>query len=100
MLPGHSDRLTNWAYNKYYLDHFYEDIIVKKFLIGSVFNWFQKIDTYVIDGIVNGLAAVTSEPGGGTALADRAVAVIRIIYRYRRRRNCYSGLYLWIKDDV
>ncbi|MBN2076260.1 MAG: NADH-quinone oxidoreductase subunit L [Dehalococcoidales bacterium] len=41
---------------KYWMDELYQDIIVKKALIGGLFAGMQKIDTYVIDGTVNGIA--------------------------------------------
>ncbi len=53
-------------YNKYYLDVLYEDIIVRKFLMGGVFRLAQLFDTYVIDGIVNLF-------GKGTVTGGRAV---------------------------
>jgi NADH-quinone oxidoreductase subunit L len=50
--------------NKYYFDTLYEDIIVRKFLMGGVFVIFQKFDTNVIDGTVNGVASSTANTGG------------------------------------
>jgi NADH-quinone oxidoreductase subunit L len=51
--------------NKYYFDVLYEDIIVKKLLLGKLFAWFQKFDTHVIDGAVNGAAAAADKSGNG-----------------------------------
>lgn len=53
----------HWAYNKYYFDYLYEDLFVKKFLMGKVFAGLQKVDTYVVDGAVNGLATITVGTG-------------------------------------
>jgi len=53
----------NLAYRKYYFDEFYENIIVKQLLLGGLFWLCQKIDTYVIDGIVNGIANLTMATG-------------------------------------
>jgi NADH-quinone oxidoreductase subunit L len=58
--------LYNWAYNKWYFDELYENIIVKKLLLGGLFNIMQKFDTYVIDGVVNGIGGITV--GGGRVL--------------------------------
>ena len=55
--------LYNWAYHKYYFDYLYEDLFVRKFLIGWLFNLFQKFDTNVIDGAVNGVANLTAGTG-------------------------------------
>ncbi|MFC1948216.1 NADH-quinone oxidoreductase subunit L [Chloroflexota bacterium] len=41
---------------KYWMDELYQNIIVKKVLLGGLFAGMQKMDTYVIDGTVNGIA--------------------------------------------
>jgi NADH-quinone oxidoreductase subunit L len=41
---------------KYWMDELYQDLIVKKVLLGGLFAGMQKMDTYVIDGTVNGIA--------------------------------------------
>ncbi|MFC1939104.1 NADH-quinone oxidoreductase subunit L [Chloroflexota bacterium] len=41
---------------KYWFDELYENIIVKISLIGGVFAGLEKIDTYGVDGVVNGVA--------------------------------------------
>jgi NADH-quinone oxidoreductase subunit L len=41
---------------KYWLDELYENIIVKLMLLKGLFAGFQAIDTYGVDGAVNGLA--------------------------------------------
>jgi NADH-quinone oxidoreductase subunit L len=44
---------------KYYFDELYENIIVKISLIGGLFAGLQQIDTYGVDGTVNGVANET-----------------------------------------
>jgi NADH-quinone oxidoreductase subunit L len=56
--------LYNLLINKYFMDVLYEDIIVRKLLMGKVFAIFQKFDTNVVDGTVNGAASGTSGTGG------------------------------------
>jgi NADH-quinone oxidoreductase subunit L len=65
-----AERITNtfrplyyWAYHKYYFDYLYEDLFVRKFLMGWLFKLFQKFDTNVIDGAVNGVANLTAGTG-------------------------------------
>jgi NADH-quinone oxidoreductase subunit L len=58
--------LYTLAYRKYYFDEFYEDIIVRKFLMGGIFRISQLFDTYIVDGIVNLF-------GKGTVAGGRAV---------------------------
>jgi len=41
---------------KYWVDELYENVLVKKALIGGFFAGLQKIDTYGVDGAVNGVA--------------------------------------------
>jgi len=48
---------------KYWMDELYEDIIVRKALIGGLFAGFQLIDTNVIDGVVNGVANTAMASG-------------------------------------
>jgi NADH-quinone oxidoreductase subunit L len=48
---------------KYFLDDLYENIIVRKLLIGGIFNLLRKIDTNGVDGVVNGLATTTTATG-------------------------------------
>ena len=59
----------NLFYNKYFMDHLYEDIIVKRFLLGGVFKVFQQVDTTAVDGAVNGAA----DAAVGTGKAVRRV---------------------------
>jgi NADH-quinone oxidoreductase subunit L len=46
--------------NKYYLDYLYEDLFVNRFLLGGTAWALSLWDTYVIDGIVNGVARATA----------------------------------------
>ena len=48
---------------KYYMDDLYENIIVKKVLLGGLFKAFQKLDSNVIDGAVNGTGKGTASGG-------------------------------------
>ena len=45
--------------NKYYLDALYEDVIVKRGILGGVAFGLSLWDRYAVDGFVNGAAAVT-----------------------------------------
>ncbi len=49
---------------KYWFDELYEDVIVRISLIGGLFNGLEKIDTYGVDGAVNGVAETISDGGG------------------------------------
>jgi NADH-quinone oxidoreductase subunit L len=49
--------------NKYWMDELYENIIVKKVLLGGLFAGLRKVDTNVVDGVVNGAANNTAESG-------------------------------------
>ena len=48
---------------KYWMDELYENIIVKKLLLGGLFTGFQKVDTHGVDGAVNGVANGTYSAG-------------------------------------
>jgi NADH-quinone oxidoreductase subunit L len=43
---------------KYYMDVLAEDILVRRVLYGGIGRALELIDTYVIDGVVNGLGRV------------------------------------------
>ena len=45
--------------NKYYMDWLYEDIIVKRVVIGGVSRGLDMFDRYVVDGMVNAVAWTT-----------------------------------------
>jgi NADH-quinone oxidoreductase subunit L len=69
--------------NKYYFDVLYEDIIVRKLLVGKVFAWFQKFDTKVVDGTVNGVGSGTSDTG-------------RVVRRWETGQLQFYGLFMAI----
>ncbi|MDD4860143.1 MAG: NADH-quinone oxidoreductase subunit L [Dehalococcoidales bacterium] len=50
--------------HKYFFDELYENIIVRKILLGGLFAVFQLFDKYVVDGAVNGAAGVVRVGGG------------------------------------
>ena len=51
---------------KYWFDELYENVVVKMALIGGLFAGLQQIDTYGVDGVVNGVAAGAT--AGGRAI--------------------------------
>jgi len=48
--------LHNLVYRKYFLDEFYENVIVKTVLLKGLFSGFQLFDNNAVDGTVNGVA--------------------------------------------
>ncbi|MBI3040789.1 MAG: NADH-quinone oxidoreductase subunit L, partial [Chloroflexi bacterium] len=50
-------------YEKYWFDELYENIIVKVVLLKGIFAGLQQIDTYVVDGAVNGVAGSALDGG-------------------------------------
>ncbi|MDD5094147.1 MAG: proton-conducting transporter membrane subunit [Dehalococcoidia bacterium] len=54
---------TLW-YRKYYIDELYEDVLVRGVLMKGVFGALAWFDTVVVDGIVNGAAALGRGLGG------------------------------------
>jgi len=50
-------------YRKYFLDELYQEVIVKRLLVGGIFALLQQIDTHVVDGTVNGAAKAASATG-------------------------------------
>ena len=54
---------TLW-YRKYYLDELYEDVIIRKLLVGAFCTVSDWIDSHLVDGMVNGLGTITRETGG------------------------------------
>jgi len=48
--------LYTMFYHKYWFDEFYEGVLVKMALINGFFAGLQQIDTYGVDGAVNGIA--------------------------------------------
>ena len=61
--PTRKPHLYNLFYRKYFLDELYQNIIVKKILLGGIFAGLQKVDSYGVDGIVNGAAKTTAATG-------------------------------------
>jgi NADH-quinone oxidoreductase subunit L len=51
--------------NKYYLDYLYEDVIVGTLFYRGLALVMALFDSYVIDGVVNGVARVTRQLGDG-----------------------------------
>jgi len=49
--------------HKYWFDEFYEDVLVRKTFIGGIFRGFEQVDTYGVDGVVNGVAKGTMAGG-------------------------------------
>lgn len=75
--------LYNWVYNKYYFDDLYENIFVRKFVLGALFVILQGFDTYVVDGIANGLGWFTRGTG-------------RVIRRWETGQLQLYGLFIGI----
>ena len=78
---------------KYWMDELYEGIFVKKALLGGVFSGLEQIDTYGIDGAVNGVATGVITGGRairrvqtgqlqlyGLAMGIGIVAIILVLY--------------------
>ncbi len=49
---------------KYYFDELYEQVLVVRVLVNGIFYQIQQFDTYVVDGIVNGLGKITVTASG------------------------------------
>ena len=80
-------------YRKYWFDELYENLIVKKALIGKFFSGLQKVDTYGVDGVVNSVAEGAYTEGGamrklqtgqlqlyGLVIGVGIVAIILVLY--------------------
>jgi len=80
---------------KYWFDELYENVIVKKALIGGLFAGLQQIDTYGVDGAVNGVADGTMAGGRairraqtgqlqlyGLVIGIGIVAIILVLYLF------------------
>jgi len=50
-------------FRKYWLDELYENVIVRKVLLGGFFTGLQLFDSKGVDGVVNGLASMTTVGG-------------------------------------
>ena len=70
-------------YRNYWFDELYENILVKRVLLGGFFGGLEKIDTYGVDGAVNGVA-------------DGAVATGRAIRRAQTGQLQLYGLAIGI----
>lgn len=45
--------------HKYWLDELYENLFLMRFMINGIFGLFHWVDGHIVDGAVNGIAAVT-----------------------------------------
>ena len=54
------------CYRKYWMDELYERVIVVRLLMNGIFRVLQLFDTYIVDGVVNGVA-------GGAIVAGRVI---------------------------
>jgi NADH-quinone oxidoreductase subunit L len=81
---------------KYYFDEIYEHILVFRLLYEGLFKAIQIFDTYVVDGIVNGLGKLTVSASGalrkvqtgqlqsyGLAIAIGVVIIVVVFFAYR-----------------
>jgi len=68
--------------NKYYMDHLYENVLVRGVLYRGVGRLLDQFDRYVVDGAVNGAAWVTRRGGATLRLAQsgqlQAYAVVAL----------------------
>ncbi|MFH1650945.1 MAG: NADH-quinone oxidoreductase subunit L, partial [Chloroflexota bacterium] len=62
--------LRTLVFRKYYFDDLYEDIIVRNFMMKWLFRVFQGLDSYGVDGIVNGTAKGVRAGGGALRHAE------------------------------
>ena len=81
---------------KYYFDELYEQILVVRVLYEGLFKLIQLFDTYVVDGIVNGLGRLTVSASGalrkiqtgqlqsyGMAIVIGVVIIVAVFFAYR-----------------
>ena len=57
-------------YRKYWMDELYEKVFVARFLLNTVFRACHIFDTYVVDGVVNGLAGAAVGAGKVIRVAE------------------------------
>jgi NADH-quinone oxidoreductase subunit L len=82
--------------HKYYFDELYEQVLVFRVLYEGLFKLVQLFDTYVVDGIVNGLGKITVAASGalrkvqtgqlqsyGLAIAIGVVIIVAVFFAYR-----------------
>ncbi|MFC1918086.1 NADH-quinone oxidoreductase subunit L [Chloroflexota bacterium] len=68
--------LRTLVFRKYFFDELYEDVIVRNFLMKFLFRIFQGIDSYGVDGTVNGIA--TSLRAGGSTVRHAQTGQLQI----------------------
>ncbi len=68
--------LYNLFLRKYWFDELYENVIVKISLIGGLFAGLQQIDTYGVDGAVNGVA--NGAIAGGRAIRQTQTGQLQL----------------------
>ena len=81
---------------KYYFDELYEQVLVVRVLVNGIFNQIQLFDTYVVDGIVNGLGKITVTASGtlrklqtgqlqsyGLAIVLGVLIIMAVFFAYR-----------------
>jgi NADH-quinone oxidoreductase subunit L len=81
---------------KYYFDELYEQVLVVRVLVNGIFYQIQQFDTYVVDGIVNGLGKITVTASGtlrklqtgqlqsyGLAIMVGVLIIMAVFFAYR-----------------
>jgi NADH-quinone oxidoreductase subunit L len=81
---------------KYFMDELYEQVLVVRVLVNGIFRQIQLFDTYVVDGIVNGLGKITVTASGalrrlqtgqlqgyGLAFVLGIVIIMAVFFAYR-----------------
>jgi NADH-quinone oxidoreductase subunit L len=81
---------------KYFMDELYEQVLVVRVLVNGLFYQIQQFDTYVVDGIVNGLGKITVRASGvlrrtqtgqlqsyGLAIVIGVVIIMAVFFAYR-----------------
>jgi NADH-quinone oxidoreductase subunit L len=81
---------------KYYFDELYEQVLVVRVLVNGIFYQIQQFDTYVVDGIVNGLGKITVTASGtlrklqtgqlqsyGLAIVLGVLIIMAVFFAYR-----------------
>ena len=81
---------------KYYFDELYEQVLVVRILLNGLFYVVQLFDTYIVDGIVNGVGKLAVASGGilrrlqtgqlqgyGLAIAIGVLIIVVVFFAYR-----------------
>jgi len=81
---------------KYFMDELYEQVLVVRVLVNGIFRQIQLFDTYVVDGIVNGLGKITVTASGilrrlqtgqlqgyGLAIVLGILIIMAVFFAYR-----------------